>query len=90
MTILSPMIMRINPPTISIFLPKKRPVLLPMNNPRNVKIEAVRPIITTGNKRATVSKYKVKPTANASILTATENIKRFNPLNSLAPSIFFS
>ena len=65
--------MRIIPPRIPILL-KKFPNFLPKYNPRNERMNVVIPITNAGVTIASSRKDKLRPTAKASMLVATDNI----------------
>ena len=75
-----PIAIRIIPPIASAHLPMSLPALIPARKPSMVTTKAVAPIIKLAITMFTVKKAKPSPTANASILVATDNVSSKRPL----------
>lgn len=67
---------KMKPPTISILFAKKCPNLLPAKTPNNDNRNVTVPITITGVAIEICKNTKLKPTAKASILVATDNASK--------------
>ena len=79
MTILTPMTIRIRPPTISTRFPHTDPIFRPNAIPTVVKQAATTPMTSAGNTIVEPIIASDKPTASASMLVAMESTTRDQP-----------
>ena len=80
MRILSPIAMRIMPPTTSAYLPKTDFTPFPDVKPATVIPNAINPIMEQAIAIFTLRKAKDNPTARASMLVATARVTKRRPL----------
>lgn len=71
-----PMTISIIPPTALILFPKIFPILLPNKKPANERENVTMPMTIMGVASAVWRNAKLKPTINASMLVATDNVNR--------------
>lgn len=64
------------PPNVSILFPKRFPNLLPAKTPSNDNKNVTIPITIIGIAIYILRNAKLNPTANASMLVATDNINK--------------
>ena len=70
---LTPIMIKIMPPKISILFLKKRPNRLPRYIPKKDREKVIIPVVMTGATIETFNNDKLRPTARASILVAMDN-----------------
>ena len=79
-SILRPIAIKINPPTISILLPIMAPRLLPTRTARKDKNAVITPMITLGYQISNFNIARLNPMAKASMLVAIDRITNDIPL----------
>lgn len=72
--------MRMRPPTISILFDEKPLILLPRVAPIKDNVKVIAPITIMGMAMEIFRKAKLKPTARASMLVATDRTKSVQKL----------
>jgi len=78
---LTPIRIKIMPPTISILFLKKRPNRLPRYIPKKDRENVIIPVVRAGATIEAFRKDKLRPTARASILVAMDNTNNIPKLS---------